>query len=242
MKLTEHIYWVGSGEFGLSHFKDCHVYLIPMGQEAVLIDSGCGIDTTELCRNIEQVLPVERISHIFLTHGHADHSGAAAAFQARCGCTVHASPAEKRLVETGDEDALGLTLAKKKGAYPQDYIYPPCTVDDEVVDGAVYRFGGITLESILVPGHSPGGVCYLLRTPNGVAAFTGDTVFLNGYVSIINCPGCDLDAYRTHIGKLANLGVDALFPGHGSWTLQSGQAHLDMAVRHFATSAMPPIR
>ncbi len=242
MRLTDIVYWVGSGEFGLSHYKDCHVYLVHDGEHSVLIDSGCGIDTAELRRNIEAVVPLNGISDLFLTHGHGDHSGGAAELRRSVSLRVHASAGEKRLVESGDEWALGLTLAKKKGAYPEDYRFPTCRVDDVVEDGAVYRFGDWSLRAVKVPGHSVDGVCYLLESPSGRAVFSGDAVFLNGAVSLINCPGCSLEAYRDNIGRLSGLEADALFPGHGSWTLKNGQSHLDMAVRHFSTSALPPIR
>lgn len=242
MKLTDIVYWVGSGEFGLSHYKDCHVYLIHDGEHSVLIDSGCGIDITELKHNIEQVTPLSSITDLFLTHGHGDHSGGAAALQKHASFHIHASAGEKALVESGDEWGLGLTLAKRKGAYPQDYRFPVCHVDDVVEDGAVYEFGSWSLRAVKVPGHSVDGVCYVLETPAGRALFSGDTAFLNGYVSIINCPGCELGTYRDNIGKLAGLGIDCLFPGHGSWTLKDGQKHLDAAVSHFSTSALPLMR
>ncbi len=91
MKLTDIVYWVGSGEFGLSHYKDCHVYLLHDGSHSVLIDSGCGIDITELRHNIEQVTPLSSVTDLFLTHGHGDHSGGASALQSFAGFRIHAS-------------------------------------------------------------------------------------------------------------------------------------------------------
>jgi len=39
-----------------------------------------------------------------------------------------------------------------------------------------------------------------------------------------------MEGYRSDIGKLAGLGVDGLFPGHGMFTLSGGQRHLDVAI------------
>lgn len=242
MQLTENVYWVGSGECGLSHYKDCHCYLVGADGEFALIDTGCGIDTRELEANISRVTPLEKLRHIFLTHGHADHSGGAARLAKITGAQLYASGPEKVLVEEGDEWSLGLTLAKRKGAYPAEYTYTPTRVGHTVSHGEAFRVGGLSLTALIVPGHSPAGVCYLLDSPSGPALFSGDTVFLHGYVSIINCPGCELSAYRENITTLEGLGVEALFPGHGTWTLRDGQKHLDIAIKSFSTSALPLMR
>ncbi|MDL2271874.1 MBL fold metallo-hydrolase [Desulfovibrio sp. OttesenSCG-928-I05] len=242
MQLTDSVYWVGSGECGLSHYKDCHCYLVGSEGDFALIDTGCGIDTRELEANISRVTPLTSVRRIFLTHGHADHSGGAARLAAVTGAELYASAPEKKLVEEGDEWALGLTLAKRKGAYPQEYRYTTARVHHSVAHRDVFHIGQLALTALIVPGHSPAGVCYLLHSPSGTALFPGDTVFLHGYVSVINCPGCELSAYRENISTLHGLGVDALFPGHGTWTVRDGQKHLDTAIEHFSTSALPLMR
>lgn len=50
-KLSDHVYLVGGPS--LSHSYDCNVYLIDGRPfECVLIDSGCGLGTEEVLKNI----------------------------------------------------------------------------------------------------------------------------------------------------------------------------------------------
>lgn len=85
-----------------------------------------------------------------------------------------------------------------------------------------------------------GSVCYLTEAAGRTCLFSGDTVFINGLVGLLNCPGCNLEEYRRSIHKLAGLGVDALLPGHHLFTVAGGQAHLDRAVAHFKSIQLPP--
>ena len=67
MKLLEDIYIVGGGEYGIgiSHNLDSNIFLIDCGDEAVLIDSGVGVDSGIIIKNIEKLLVI--ISSINIT-------------------------------------------------------------------------------------------------------------------------------------------------------------------------------
>jgi len=91
-----------------------------------------------------------------------------------------------------------------------------------------------------VPGHSRGAIAYLVEGRDGRYLFSGDIVFSDGRISLLNCRGSSLADYREHIGRLARLRADALFPGHGAFCLHGGQAHLDRAVTALHTSIYPP--
>jgi hypothetical protein len=54
-----------------------------------------------------------------------------------------------------------------------------------------------------------------------------------GRIVLLNCEGFELKAYRENIKKLANLGIDMLFPGHGIFALKNGQNHIDILVDAF---------
>ena len=56
MKLTENLYLVGGGPFGLSHEFDSSIYLVDCGAESVLVDTGAGIDTHKIIDNIKRWL------------------------------------------------------------------------------------------------------------------------------------------------------------------------------------------
>jgi glyoxylase-like metal-dependent hydrolase (beta-lactamase superfamily II) len=101
--------------------------------------------------------------------------------------------------------------------------------------------GRITVRTVLTPGHTAGGACYVADFPDGTRGlFSGDTVFWGGYISLLNTPGSDITSYRESIQKLADLKVDLLLPGHQLWDLRRGQRHIDTAIERFRGSRLPP--
>ena len=242
MKITQEIYMVGSGSngLGISNEYDCHVYLISGGKELALIDAGAGIDVKQVLKNVAaEGFRVEDISKVLLTHAHADHSGGCAALKAELGVSVLVSSEEADFVRRADEDELGLTFARAAGWYPPDYCLQPCEVDVELEDGQKIMVGDLQITTIKTPGHSRGSVCYLMEGEDTTSLFTGDTVFLRGLISLLNAPGSSVQDYCQGIKKLANLGVDALLPGHLGFCLGGGQGHMDKAIKAFEDLPVP---
>ncbi len=241
IRLNPLVTLVGGGVWGLSSECDGNVYLVATGGEAALVDAGTGIDPGRIVDNVRQA-GVDRLRYIFLTHAHADHAGGAGAIREALGGEVLAAEPDATLVESGDDEALGLSAARRSGIYPARYRFPHTRVDTRVADGVTYPLGGLTVQAITVPSHSPGSVCYLLDAGagGGRQLFSGDVVFVGGRVSIINAPGCELAAYRNHIAKLAGLDVQALFPGHLVVRLTGAQRHVSAAVNAFQGSRLPP--
>jgi len=86
--------------------------------------------------------------------------------------------------------------------------------DDQLVlhkGGDTLTVGGIDIELIHTPGHTPGSQCFLV---NG-HLLAGDTLFLEG-CGRTDLPGGDpAELYETLTKRLANVPDDAvLFPGH----------------------------
>lgn len=71
--------------------------------------------------------------------------------------------------------------------------------------------GGIEVELLHTPGHTPGSLCFRIHD----AVFAGDTLFLQG-CGRVDLPGGDVDEmYRTLTQRLAALPDETvLFPGH----------------------------
>lgn len=245
IRLDHGIYMVaaGKGGPGISHEKDCNVYLLSDGKQAALIDGGSGLDTWTITQNIiETGVKPESISSILVTHAHGDHGGGIRDFQEMFpGIRVYASEGEKRLLEQGTEEELGLVAAKRKGAYPQDYQYKHCKVDEVVTNEEVLMIGAIRVTAILVPGHSIESVCYLVEMNRKRYLFSGDSIYLNGTLSVINCFGSSMEAYRNYIGRLANRNIDALIPSHYRFTMSGGQNHIDKAIELTGYSSLPPM-
>src|ERR671925_452207 len=93
MQLTEEVHLVGSGQFGfeISNDFDCHVFLLDGVSEAALIDCGAGIDVGKILENVRATrIPLNKITKLIITHGHADHSGGAAQLRAALDTQVYA--------------------------------------------------------------------------------------------------------------------------------------------------------
>lgn len=243
LQLTPEVALVGSGDTGsgLSHPVDCHVYLVDGGEELALIDAGAGLDTEAILANVASLgHDPERIRHVILTHAHGDHAGGAAGLRARLGARVYLAGAERAALEAGDEQALGLDVARRNGYYPSDYRLQPCEVDTPIADGDRVRCGFAELEVLATPGHSGGSVSFVLEGSAGRVLFAGDTVFAGGKMSLIVVPGADLLALAASVARLTEVRADALLPGHGALPLRRAHDHVERAHRAFESMLPPP--
>ena len=241
MRLTEEVCLVGSGAVGLSNQYDCHVYLIDGGSALALVDAGCGIEVPQILQNVKaEGFDPAAITHILLTHAHADHAGGCAALKAELeGVEVCLSREEAAFLSEGNEDEIGLTTARPLGFYPANYRLAPCPVDVALSDNEQIAVGDLKLTALATPGHSRGSMCYLFEGKRRIHLFSGDVVHFRGLISLLNCVGSSLSAYRQHIGKLAGLNVDALLPGHLLFAVNRGQQHIDQAIDAFRGLGVP---
>ena len=82
MKILDHLWQVGGAEY--TTVEDAAVYLVRLGDKAVLIDAGCGNAAETMFENIAEVLPPQvDIEYLLLTHCHYDHTGGAEAARRR---------------------------------------------------------------------------------------------------------------------------------------------------------------
>ena len=106
------------------------------------------------------------IQSILLTHAHYDHTtGVAGLLKALPNIPVYLHPA--------DIARLGTPVFPALGVEPTPYD-----------DGDVVKVGGIDVQVLHTPGHTPGGVCLMA----GDALFTGDTLF-QGSMGRTDLPG-----------------------------------------------------
>lgn len=240
MRLKKNIYLVGAGAFGISHSFDCSVYIIDCVTELVMIDTGAGCEIERIIKNIEgDDLDPQKIKHILLTHSHADHAGGAHEFSKRYGAKIYISEIEADAASISDERILKLDIAKRSGFYSPNYQYQPCKPSVLLKDNDRIDVNGFILKALHIPGHSEGSICYQLDIAEGRALFTGDVSFYDGAIGLLNCNGSNLSDYRNNIGRLGNLDVDMLLPGHFVFVLSEGQKHIDKAIKAFSLLEVP---
>jgi len=243
MRLENNIFLVGSGSLGfsISNPSDCHVYLIRTSNGLVLIDTGMGIDTKKITDNIQKEgFGINQINTILITHHHGDHIGGLSELKKITGARVIANKDIADFIRKGDEKKAGLEILKKKNKSLSEYKLKPADVDEEVLDEDIISVGESKFIVISTPGHSDGHNSYLLQHNNKKYLFSGDCVFYEGKIMLLNSHDASVKKYYSSIKKLANLEFDALLPSHLSISLNYGKMHVQNALYYFDKGIIPP--
>ena len=239
MRISPSLALVGSGQIGLSSRFDCHLYAVQAPEGVVLFDAGSGLKHDWVMDHLRAEFPDLSRGAIVLTHAHPDHVCGAAALAEALGWPVYASAIAKRIVEAGDEAAAGLVATRAMGGYPPELRLRPCPVAGVYADGEPLTLCGFTLQPLAVRGHSPDSFVFLCELDGRRTLFAADVVFYGGILGLINVDGSDLAGFRADLPKLADLGVEALLPAHGLFTLRFGQRHIDTALAQLAKGFVP---
>ncbi len=200
-KVTEGVYLVGSSD--LTDRRDCSVYLVDAG-ELVLIDSGAGVNTAQIARNIELLgLDPAHLSTLILTHCHIDHVGGAAYFKERFGVKIVMHTLDAGTVEHADPIRTGASWYNLRLA--------PLSVDMKLAEAqkALSFRDGTRLVCLHTPGHTPGSLA-VYGDRGGERVLFGQDIhgpFLPEF-------GADLSAWRRSMEALLGLEADILCEGH----------------------------
>lgn len=174
------------------------VYLIGDREtgEAVVIDPAYDID------GILGIVEADgmHLTGALVTHYHADHIGGSI-FQFEI-------EGVEKLLERVD---IPVHVQRDEAEFVRKDRHIAASNLVEHVSGDRVMVGGIPIELIHTPGHTPGSQCFLLD----VALLSGDTLFLDG-CGRTDLPGGDAVAlYESITQRLARVPDDTvLFPGH----------------------------
>jgi len=166
-------------------------------KEAALID--CSFVDSNVTKTIEE--HGAKLKYILLTHGHFDH-------------IAGIRPNEAKIVM--HENDLG--ILKQANNYLPLFGIPEITIpqiDIFIKDGDVIKLGSIDIKVIHTPGHTQGGVCYLIND----VLFSGDTIFRES-VGRCDMEGGNFDQIVESIrSKIFTLPDNiTIYPGHGPST------------------------
>lgn len=157
IKLSEHITQITDP-------TGVYLFLVEGDEQAVLVDTGVGfVGLEETVRSL-----TKKPICVIVTHMHPDHAGGVMAFD-----KVYLHPDDIPLhKEIQVEGRLGYANAMLRDATVQasDLIPAPDT-DKEYLplhDGQIFDLGGIHLQIIHVPGHTPGSCCVLFKEDKSI--------------------------------------------------------------------------
>lgn len=234
---------VGSGILGshMTNMFDCSVYLLQGGAEYALIDAGGGLEPRRILANMKAAgAAMEQVKWLLLTHAHADHSAGARFFHDEYGLRVICPAEAAPWVESGDEEANSLNVARAAGVYPADFPCPSCPVARAVREGDTVQVGDVTLKVLDTPGHSRGHASYLFEEKGKAALFSGDVVFAGGRIVLQNTWDCSIQDYSASMAKLHALRINTLYPGHGPHLCEEAYRDIESAHAIFRSLAIPP--
>ncbi|WP_158818946.1 MBL fold metallo-hydrolase [Methylocapsa sp. S129] len=241
MRVAPNIYLVASGVQGcsLTGDLDCNCWLVDAGQDLVLFDTGAGLDVDRIFAVLrEDGLSPDRLTHVFLTHAHADHSGGAAEIKQRTGCKLLCSAPTVELLGKG-EDAFSLAAARKAGVYPPDYVYRRPAPDIALSSNQTTNIGNCRITAIPTPGHSLDHTAFLVEQPDRAALVTGDAMMHSGRIIYQATYDFDVGHSAESIRRLATFNFDLLLPGHGLFVRTDGRRHVEAAITHMSQLKTP---
>lgn len=178
-------------------FKGTGVYIVG-GNDVAVIDPGP--DDASHIDALKRVLEGRHITHILVTHTHADHSPAAKPLKAWSGAKTYAfGPHGSGKLDDG--------VRVEEGG---DMQFVP---DVRVKDGEIIHGNGFTFECVFTPGHTSNHMCYALKEEN--ALFTGDHV-MGWSTTVVTPPDGDMAQYMASVRKLMTRNDATLYPTHGA--------------------------
>lgn len=199
VRLSDRLGRITAPNGGPFTFHGTNTYLV--GRDSVaIIDPGPAIESH--VEAIAKAVGGRPVTHIVVTHTHADHSPAAKILQQRFhaptyGEGPHRAARDLFLGETNPLDASA----------DRDF-----TPDVATANGTLIAGDGWTLEAIATPGHTANHLAYALKEEN--VLLSGDHV-MAWSTSIVAPPDGSMADFMASLDRLMARDERTFFPGHG---------------------------
>ena len=214
MKLFDHIHLL---KFDLSERIRSYLYLIVDSGEAALIDAHIGTEAEKVIRAIEEIIELDQLSMVVLTHGHFDHIGTCPLLVENTDAKVAAHVADAWFIEEPWSQFQTLYHFRNPSKDIYHWILDMVggrgvKVTNFLRDGDILKVGSIKLDVIHSPGHSPGSIC--LYDQETRALFAGDVLTPSEWFKDRLGPFLDARSHIRSLERLFEMDIEVLLPGH----------------------------
>ncbi|EDT86959.1 MBL fold metallo-hydrolase [Clostridium botulinum] len=173
---------------------NANCYLLIDQDKCAIIDSGG--DPEDIIKIIEDNNLIPQF--ILLTHGHIDHVGGVEAIKDKYNIPFYINRKDEDLIK--EAEYIFGNFGKYKNA------------DEYLVEGKEFQLGNLKIKAIETPGHSPGGMSFLVNN----VIFTGDTLFRESIGRSDFIGGSHNTLINSIQSKITVLDPDIyVLPGHG---------------------------
>ena len=170
---------------------NCYIVMDEKTKDAVVLDPGG--DGEMLERAIKDM--GANVKSILLTHGHMDHVGGGEYLSDKLNVPFYISKIDEEYME---KDNYVFGSIRNANGYLED--------------GNELSFGSLNIKVIATPGHTKGGLCFLIEDK----LFTGDTLFQGSIGRTDFIGGSFPEIINSIKTKLLPLGDEIeVYPGHG---------------------------
>jgi len=182
---------------------NCYVVNSHETKDAIIIDPGIEMPT-EAQQIFDYITEGSlKVKLIVNTHGHQDHIGGDAIFQAKYNVPIYIHRLDAVSLEDLEKDSYPAAVLLNEG--------------NEIV------FGNELLRVMHTPGHTPGSICLVGER----VAFTGDTLFAGGIGRTDFVGGSDREM-EVSLQKLMSLPDNLLiYPGHGPTSIMGEEKRVN---------------
>ena len=189
--------------------------------EAVIVDPSGSRNSETEAKRIDALLIKNNLTPkaVLLTHGHFDHTGAAAFISEKYpDIKVYLHESDVELALDKNKSAAVVFLGHGGSIFLPPPVDAILTSDRE---SETIEEAGIKFEVMHTPGHTGGSVMYITETDGERVIFSGDTIFRHD-VGRTDLYGGDQSAYKSTFARIRELqGEYKILPGHGAPTTMS---------------------